>query len=202
MPCGGLRSPPPPPPPTLTSSSTRKKESFPPFSQPFPYFICISLTRSQTACSRPFPLAKRASLSFRSRLKTREMEAYATSSSRFRPIDIVLQASKSPRRRPLFPFPSLPRDFIAFRQIFVVERLISLFMYLSWIDSFYYPAVSFTCIYFLRIPRLRFIQPSVKREAKDRGRRVCPTSYSRTVNCILLNEKLAPLNLDNISRAG
>lgn len=29
---------------------------------------------------------------------------------------------------------SLPRDFIAFRQIFVVERLISLFMYLSWID--------------------------------------------------------------------
>lgn len=80
------------------------------------------------------PLAKRASLSFRSRLKTREMEAYATSSSRFRPIDIVFQASKSPRRRPLFPFPSLPRDFIAFRQIFVVERLISLFMYLSWID--------------------------------------------------------------------
>lgn len=135
MPCGGLRSPPPPPPPpTLTSSSTRKKESSPPFSQPFPYFICISLTRSQTACSRPFPLAKRALLSFRSRLKTREMEAYATSSSRFRPIDIVFQASKSPRRRPLFPFPSLPRDFIAFRQIFVVERLISLFMYLSWID--------------------------------------------------------------------
>lgn len=192
MPCGDLRSQPLP---TLTSSSTRKKErkkeSSPPFSQPFPYFICISLTRSQTACSRPFPLAKQASLSFRSRLKTREMEAYATPSSV--QTDIVFQASKSPRRRPLFPFPST--GFYCLSTNFC-SRTFDIFIYVSTrysfsIFSFYYSAVSFTCIYFLRIPASS-IHSAVR---QTRGKRswtksVSSTSYSRAVNCILLKEKL------------
>lgn len=120
----------------------------------------------------------------------RWMKAYATP---FRPIDIVFQASKSPRRARFFP--SLPRNFIAFRQIFVVERLISLFVYrrypLSLSLSIFVLLLRVIFHLYLLSPNtllLRFIQPSVK--AEDVGRRACSMSYSRTANCILLNEKL------------
>lgn len=54
-----------------------------------------------SACSRPpFPLIKRASLSFRPSSKASEMEAYAI--PRFGPIDIAYQASKSPWRATIF----------------------------------------------------------------------------------------------------
>lgn len=191
---------------TLTSSSTKKERELSSFFSTVSLFHLYLLNQISNRMFSTLPTCK-TSFAFLSFTLENPRDGgvrnpvlgldRSTSSSRHR--------SLRPRR-PLFPFPSLPRDFIAFRQIFVLERLISLFLYLSTILflDFIHSAISFTRIYFLRISS-RFVQPSVKRSRSKRSRTksVLGSNYLyRTVNCILLNEKLGPLNLDNISRAG